>query len=64
MRPESPGCHEESEAQMVKVKLLTLSAKPHRLQQIVVSVARPTITFATNWSETCTTLDVSVVNTN
>ena len=29
--PESPGCHEESEARMVKVNVLTLSASPRRL---------------------------------
>ena len=30
-RPGSPGCHEESEARMVKVNVLTLSASPRRL---------------------------------
>ena len=46
-RPGSPGCHEESEARMVKVNLLTLSASPRRLKSTVVSVARPTNTSAT-----------------
>ena len=31
-RPGSPGCHEESEARMVKLNLLTLSALPRRLK--------------------------------
>ena len=31
-RPGSPGCHEESEARMVKVNLLSLSAPPRRLE--------------------------------
>ena len=42
------GCHEESEARIAKVNLLTLSAPPRRVKETVVSVARPTNTSATN----------------
>ena len=45
--PGSPGCHEESEARIVKVNLLTFSIFPRRLKWTVVSVARPTKTSAT-----------------
>ena len=45
--PGIPGCHEESEARMGKVNLLTLSAPPRRLEEIVVSLTTPTNTSAT-----------------